>query len=1217
MTFLQQINSRNSWRNSFRFLILLAAILWNSTGFGQSNNTNSGTNFWFGYTETEDLQSASYVVYINTLAATNGTVSIPGALWSMNFRAVPGVTTRIVLPSADVVVSSFSAPTNQAVNVVADSNISVFAAIEYSERSDNTCVLPVSLLGNQYFVEDFTLCQSFSQFMIVAQGCKDSVEIIPSHGITVGGNHPAGVPYTEVLLPGQVFLVQSDTDLTGSMVRSLNHSETGVIAGSNWNCVYCNGTANPFYEELYPINTWDKDFVFLPTSQAQDQCRVLSEQNGTVVTFYTNAGNNVQTLNAGQYYDTTVDYSNPVFISGSNPISVGRFLRTGQCNNYYITNPTGKGDPAQVMEDATEQMFLDTIAFYVSRTPDIDSTYIQVVTRAADVNKVFLDNVNIGAFFTTLVPNPTYAYTSLTILPGSHTLTTTGQGFVAYTCGLGFEEAMAADAGVYLQEINLSLSATNPSSCLASDGTATANATGIPPFLYRWNNGETTQTATGLSAGIYTVTVTDSDCVPHKATASIIINGKAGYNATVDDTNPSCADAYGKSTAYPTGGTAPYTYSWNNGQSTQTATGLTAGSYTCTITDNTGCKCFVVAAITTYVPPGIGIAPYNDSSCGPPNEVLHVYGLNTGVYNWAPHTGLSCYQCASPTATPTVTTTYTISGADSNGCTASTTVTLTVLSVPKIIIKGKDSICRGDKDTLIATGGVTYTWTNNGSTDDTIIVSPASTQVYTVTASNGYCPSSDTTFTLHVIPTLSVTITPSQDSVCLGDSVKLNARGASKYRWSTGSTSTSIWVKPPSTKTYTVYAYLGSCSDSVAQQIKVIQPITASIIATKDTICPGGSATLIANAAGGQATYKWSNGAVTSSITVSDSVTTTYTAMIYGLCDSIQKTTTITVIPLPAPVITGADWKCGGQTDTLSVSSSVNPTTYVWNNGATTTTIITGVVNKDTTIWVTAYNSIGCPVKDTLSITVLPPPVVTLNPPTVACSGSPVLLKADAKGTGPFTYSWSPGGQTTDTVTVDPDSVTSYRVIVSNGCNTTETTIVTPDNPTLRACCDNIILIGDDTVIVAHGSSDKYQWSPSVTCLNPLCDSVQVSPTVTTAYTVTLTDTFGCQLERIVTIMVDIRCFDFVVPNVFTPSNAGMVGMDNVFYIKTENMNSWSLVIYDRWGKEMFNSTDPARYWDGNTESGNKAPAGVYYYIISATCPGYTYKKDGFVQLIR
>jgi gliding motility-associated-like protein len=89
------------------------------------------------------------------------------------------------------------------------------------------------------------------------------------------------------------------------------------------------------------------------------------------------------------------------------------------------------------------------------------------------------------------------------------------------------------------------------------------------------------------------------------------------------------------------------------------------------------------------------------------------------------------------------------------------------------------------------------------------------------------------------------------------------------------------------------------------------------------------------------------------------------------------------------------------------------------------------------------------------------------------------------------------------------------------------------------------------------------------------------------------------------------------VPNVFTPTDAGIYGLDNIFYIKTTNLSSWSIVIYDRWGKEMFKSSNPNEYWNGTAEGGGQAPAGVYYYILDGVCQGTTYNKQGYVQLIR
>jgi gliding motility-associated-like protein len=175
---------------------------------------------------------------------------------------------------------------------------------------------------------------------------------------------------------------------------------------------------------------------------------------------------------------------------------------------------------------------------------------------------------------------------------------------------------------------------------------------------------------------------------------------------------------------------------------------------------------------------------------------------------------------------------------------------------------------------------------------------------------------------------------------------------------------------------------------------------------------------------------------------------------------------------------------------------------------------------------------------------------------------------------------------------------------------------VIPDAPTMFACCNTTIIIGNDTTITASGVN-TYSWTPTTGLNCDTCSTVIATPTVTTTYTVTGTDAQGCTVERVVTITVETPCFNFTVPNVFTPNDGGTLGLNKVFYIKTENLTNWAITIYDRWGKEMFKTSNPLDYWVGTTEGGGNAPDGVYYYIISATCQNNTYKKDGFVQLIR
>ncbi len=149
---------------------------------------------------------------------------------------------------------------------------------------------------------------------------------------------------------------------------------------------------------------------------------------------------------------------------------------------------------------------------------------------------------------------------------------------------------------------------------------------------------------------------------------------------------------------------------------------------------------------------------------------------------------------------------------------------------------------------------------------------------------------------------------------------------------------------------------------------------------------------------------------------------------------------------------------------------------------------------------------------------------------------------------------------------------------------------------------------------LSANSSSTYKWYPPTGLSCDTCSHVTATPTVTTTYTVTGTNSHGCKDQTIITVIVDIPCFDFFVPNVFSPNGDGI---NETFEIRTQNLTGFSIYIYDRWGKEMFKTTNPDVWWNGLTEGGGKAPTGVYYYIIKASCQGNTYKKDGFLQLIR
>lgn len=188
------------------------------------------------------------------------------------------------------------------------------------------------------------------------------------------------------------------------------------------------------------------------------------------------------------------------------------------------------------------------------------------------------------------VPNPvSYVWsnglqsqTISSLLAGTYTVTATG----ANGCTLALSTQLTAPQPVSAVETGNS-----PVSCLGSqNGSATLNASGgTGPYTYSWSNNSTGASISGVPAGTYTCTISDSrGCT---ATRSVTIGAPAALSATLSDViNPDCPDSQnGSALASVAGGVAPFTYNWSNGSSTPAQTGLGVGTYTCTITDANGC----------------------------------------------------------------------------------------------------------------------------------------------------------------------------------------------------------------------------------------------------------------------------------------------------------------------------------------------------------------------------------------------------------------------------------------------------------------------------------------------------------------------------------------------------------------------------------------------------------------------------------------------------
>ena len=443
------------------FTALLSSLCFISSS---QNITNSGTDFWLSFMEFKDLTTAVYQVNITSNTATTGFVEIPGTGFFQNFSVVPNIVSKVTIPSNDATITGSEIVMKRAIHIVTNDDVVVYSNSYHQYRSEASLVLPTPALGNEYRAMTYETQQHSlldeSEFIVVAAGDSVTVEITPT-GNTAGG-HLANVPFTVTLDTGDVYQVQAQTvndDLTGSLIRSLDPNQKfALYSGNVWISSFCVGNADPIYEVAYPVNTWGQEYVLLLTSARYVmEYRVMASQDNTQI--FKN-GNLIGTLNAGQWIQDTV--SAVSYITGDKPIAVGTFEITGNCPClcYVNTNNAWNGDPSLIMLNPNEQMYLDTVTFYTIKEVQIDSNWVHIVTRTPDTaltqyNFTPVTNWNVFQYDTN------YSYVTLKIDTGSHTITTTGCGFLAYVIGYGSAESYAYAAGVRLNDLHDSLGFTN------------------------------------------------------------------------------------------------------------------------------------------------------------------------------------------------------------------------------------------------------------------------------------------------------------------------------------------------------------------------------------------------------------------------------------------------------------------------------------------------------------------------------------------------------------------------------------------------------------------------------------------------------------------------------------------------------------------------------------------------------------------------------------
>jgi gliding motility-associated-like protein len=643
-----------------------------------------------------------------------------------------------------------------------------------------------------------------------------------------------------------------------------------------------------------------------------------------------------------------------------------------------------------------------------------------------------------------------------------------------------------------------------------ADGTLQVNVTGgTPVYSYLWSTGATTASISGLSAGAYAVTITDANgCT---TVGNYTLSNPAIITVSAPVTIPSCnGGADGSITATASNGTGPYTYNWNTGAVGQTVNGLSAGTYSVTVTDNNGCS--VVQNVVVGEPaPILGNAAVNDISCNGLTDgsiSLAVTG-GTGAYTYSWNTGATTSSISGLSAGA-----YAVTITDANGCTEVDNFTIIDPAPIGVSTTSVDVLCKGNTTgsiDLTPSGGTTpysYLWSNGATTQD---LSSLAAGTYTVTVTDASLCSTMTSVTI-TEPATALAVSGTETHVtCNGStngSIDLTVSGGVgpyTYLWNTGITTEDITALASGNYSVQVTDANG-CVNNVAFTITEPAPLLATPV-VDDITCNGdndGEISLGVSGGTGPYTYSWADGPTTQNRSGLSPGNYTVTVTDFNGCQDVKMVT----VSEPAVLATSSVFQnvnCFGESTgviNLTVSGGTTPYSYAWSNGSTTEDL-SGIAAGTYTVTVTDAN--GCISGETVTITE-PAAALTYTSAVsqITCNGAAdgVINLSVSGGTGPYTYNWSNGSTSEDLSSL---SAAVYNVTITDalGCTTTGSfTITDPPLLSLSGVTKDVSCFGAadgaiDLTVTGGEAPYTYIWAhgptvEDVTGLGPGSYSVQV-----------------------------------------------------------------------------------------------------------------------------
>ena len=776
---------------------------------------------------------------------------------------------------------------------------------------------------------------------------------------------------------------------------------------------------------------------------------------------------------------------------------------------------------------------------------------LSVVTTDGSVNCFGGNNGQIGAIASGGTTPYSYAWNNGigniqnpgNLNAGNYTLTVTDANGCQVTATSTVTEPTALAATLSATPLSCSGGATGSIAVAPSGGTA--------PYHYTWSSNASTgntNVANNLSAGAYFVTITDANFCTITRNASI--TAPSGLNIAFTTNEVSCNGAGdGSIAAGVTGGNAPYTFSWSipGMSNTPIVNNLTAGTYTLTVTDASGCSVTSSANVTEPTPLNFQIANQIPATCQQNNGLIAVFATGGRVpysYQWTSNAGVAGN---SNTATNLGAGIYSVTVTDANGCSQSINNITFAPAAPfqfTTVVTHPQCVADNGQISIVTAENYTYQWSANANTGNSFVANDLTAGTYSLTITNN--EGCDTSINVIVnAPTLLNTTNNITNASC-GQAngaiiITVNSGVAPySYNWDVvpnpGDTNA---VNNLNAGTYRVtITDANGCSLENAIAVTGSDVLDVQFSVNAPDCATAGSIALTPLQGTPPFTYTWSSNANTGNQSDADNLGDgTYDVTISDDADCEQELSFELLNEWEFDIFLEdiADNECPNYANgfiDISTNSNSNKLIYEWSNAAVTQDIF-NLEGGTYSVTATDQNS-GCTAEANFDI------------------------------------------QSPEAFTVE----------------------VTPNNPT--------ITLGDE--IDLNASSDNigliYSWAGTNGSIQtgPVAS---VSPGQTTTYTLSATlDQCPPQIYEVtVTVLLD---DELLIPDAFTPNGDGQ--NDDYFVYAKAGTEITSFQIFNRWGELMHGRNDVSP-WDG-THRGADMPNGSYVYVV-------TYSVGGGAETIR